>query len=150
MAVDLTSVFAAYLSCNRGPMADNPAAREPPDYGLSARLDRAAIELAMTFRAGSAYCCFEWGCHLDLKEGMQWVRLRQGLASLGIDVPNRMELYLVLAVEAGSLFFDFGRPLPGHRGCYELFPSKAKRIEEFIAESCNLDDQPHTPPNSNA
>jgi len=72
MAVDLTPVFAAYFARNRGPVPGDPEAKAPPNYGISASLDGAVVIPTLTFRAASAYCCFEWGCQLNLYEGKRW------------------------------------------------------------------------------
>jgi hypothetical protein len=94
VAVDVTPVFAAYLARNRGPVRGAPDARQSPDYGVSASLDGAVIELTLTFRAGLAYCCYEWGCHLTLYEGKRWEWLRRELSGRGLEVPPRLELRL--------------------------------------------------------
>jgi hypothetical protein len=143
VAVDVTLAFAAYFARNRGPVADNAGAMEPPSYGVSARLDGSTVELALTFRAGAAYCCYEWGCHLALGEGKRWGWLRSELASRGIAAPDRLELRLAVAVEAGALFFDYARPLPGQRGRYELSPSAAVQYQAVVTEGGGQDAEPH-------
>jgi len=76
LVVDVTPAFAVYLAGNRGPTLTDPSARERPDYGISASLDGAVLELVLTFRAGSAYCCGEWPCHFLLFPTRRWDRLR--------------------------------------------------------------------------
>ncbi len=141
MTLDLTPAIAAYLARNRGPTPENPASREQPNYGVSARLDGQVIELNLSFFTGSAYCCYENGCHLDLSKRKRWERLRQELAARGVSVPERLELRLAVIVEAGALFFDYRRPIPGHRRRYELSPSKAVRYQAVITEADNQDPQ---------
>ncbi len=100
---DVTPLFAAALARNRGPVPGDPDARQLPDYGVSARLAGATVEATLTFRAGSAYCCGEWGCHVDLRPGARWEWLRRGLAEIGLAAPERLELRLPVVVEAGAL-----------------------------------------------
>jgi hypothetical protein len=88
--VDVTEVFAAYFARNRGPVPGDAEARQQPDYGVSATLDGGVIDLTLTFRAGSAYCCYEWGCHLALYEGKRWGWLRRELATRGVAAPDRL------------------------------------------------------------
>jgi hypothetical protein len=137
VGVDVAPVFAACLACNRGPVPGNPNVRQPPDYGVSARLHGEVVELVLTFRAGSAYCCDQWGCHLDLNEGKRWEWFRRELSARGIEVPPRLELRLTVVVEAGALFFDFGRPDLPRRGWYEFAPAAERRYQHMVAESGN-------------
>jgi hypothetical protein len=134
VAADVTPVFAAYFARNRGPVPGDPDARRPPDYGVSAHLDGAVVELALTFRAGSAYCCDQWGCHLNLHEGKRWEWLRRDLSARGVEVPPRLELQLAVVVEAGALFFDYRRPDRSRRGWYEFAPAAAQRYQVVVAE----------------
>ena len=110
MAADLTPVFATYFARNRGPVPGDPENRQPPDFGMSARLDGAVVELALVFRAGSAYCCSQWGCHLNLDEGKRWEWLRRELSARRVEAPPRLELRLTVVIEAGAMFFDFRQP----------------------------------------
>jgi hypothetical protein len=116
VAVDVTSVFVAYFARNLGPVPGDPDARQPPDYGVSASLDGEVIDLTLTFRAGSAYCCFEWGCHLALAAGKRWERLRVDLGSCDVSAIARLVLRVTVVVEAGAMFFDWSRPEPSCRG----------------------------------
>jgi hypothetical protein len=86
VTVDIAPGFAAYLASNRSPVPGNPGVRQLTEYGVSALLHDAFIELALTFRAGSSYFCCEWGCHLDLYEGNRWERLRRELSAHGIEM----------------------------------------------------------------
>jgi hypothetical protein len=139
VAVDVTPVFAAYFARNRGPVPNTPDARQPPDYGVSASLDGGVIELALTFRAGSAYCCYEWGCHLNLYEDKRWEWLRRELSARGVEAPPRLELRLTVLVEAGALFFEFSRPDRSHRGWYDFAPAEERRYQHVVAERNNPD-----------
>jgi hypothetical protein len=144
VAVDVTPVFAAYFARNLGPVPGDPEARQAPDYGVSATLDGAVIDLELTFRAGSAYCCYEWGCHLALYDGKRWGWLRRELAAREVPAPDRLELRLAVAVEAGALFFDFWRPEPSPRGrgWYAFAPEGALRYQVVVAEGCSPDAEP--------
>lgn len=145
MAVDVTPIFAAHLARNRGPTAGDPSARERPDYGVSARLDGTSVELTLSFRAGAAYCCYEWRCHLALREDERWAWLRREFAAGGVAAPARLQLRLSVEVEAGALFFDGARPIPGPRGRYALSPSEAVRYETVVAEADDADAEPSAP-----
>jgi hypothetical protein len=136
VAVNITPAFAAYFARNRGPIPGEPEARQPPDYGVSASLNGGVIDLALTFRAGSAYCCYEWGCHLALSEGKRWGWLRQELTARGVPAPDRLELHLAVVVEAGALFFDWSRPEPSPRGrgWYAFAPVEAVRYQVVVGE----------------
>ncbi len=144
MAVDVTPVFAAYFAQNRGPVLGDAEARQPPDYGVSADLDGGVIDLALTFRAGSAYCCYEWGCHLNLYEGKPWSWLRRELAACGMPVPDRLELRVAAVVEAGALFFDWSRPEPSRRGrgWYAFAPVDALQYQAVVAEGSSPGTEP--------
>jgi hypothetical protein len=132
----VTSVFAAYFARNRGPVPGEPEAKEPPDYGMSATLDGGTIDLSLTFRAGSAYCCYEWGCHLNLYEGKRWGWLRRELTARKVPFPDRLELRLTVIVETGALFFDWARPEPSLRGhgWYVFAPVGAHQYTVIVAE----------------
>ena len=77
MTVNATPAFVAYVATNSGPTSTDPNARERPDYGLAATFDGAVIDLVLTFRAGSAYCCGEWQCHFLLFPSKRWDALRR-------------------------------------------------------------------------
>ncbi|MBX6315292.1 MAG: hypothetical protein IRY99_20630 [Isosphaeraceae bacterium] len=147
MAVDVTPVFLAYFARNRGPVPGDPEARQPPDYGVSATLDGGVIDLDLTFRGGSAYCCYEWGCHLGLPPGKRWDWLRRELAARGVLVPDRLELRITVVVEAGAMFFDWSRPEPSPRGrgWYAFAPVEAMRYQHNVVEACNPDAEPGAP-----
>lgn len=134
MAVDITPIFAAYFARNAGPVLGDPDARQVPDYGLAASLDGVLVTLTLAFRAGSAYCCDEWGCHLKLQEGMRWEWLRQELAVRGLVSSERLELRLAAVIEAGARFFDWSRPDPMRRCWYEFAPAEARRYEVVVSE----------------
>jgi hypothetical protein len=137
VAVDVTPVFAAYFARNRGPVPGDPGARQPPDYGVSASLDGGVVDLALTFRAGSAYCCHEWGCHLSPSKDKWWQWLRRELSDRGVEVPPRLELHLTIVVEAGAMFFEFRRPDRSRRGWYDFAPAEECRYQHVVAEGGN-------------
>src|SRR3954464_10192156 len=93
-------------------------------YGVAAALTGRVIELALTFRAGSAYCCSEWGCHLGLSGGRRWDGLRREVAAPGVPAPDELELRLGVVVEAGALFFALRQPDPARRGWYAFAPAE--------------------------
>ncbi len=144
MAVDVTPVFAAYFARNRGPVPGDPESRQAPDYGVSARLGGPVIDLALTFRAGAAYCCYEPGCHLDLFDGRRWEGLRRDLSAAGLTPPPVLELRLGVVIEAEALFFDYSRPEPSRRGrgWYAFAPAVARRFERVVREGVAADAEP--------
>lgn len=137
MAVDVTSAFVAYVAGNGGPTAADPNARERPEYGLSASFDGAAIDLNLTFRAGSAYCCGEWQCHFMLFPTRRWDKLRRELTILGLELPARLELRVDVVIEAGAQFFAPGSP----RAPRVLASSKAHRYRQTVAEGDRPESQ---------
>jgi hypothetical protein len=134
VTVDVSPVFAAYFARNRGPVPGDPDSRRAPDYGIRASLDGSSVALTLTFRAGSAYCCCEWGCHLNLYSGKRWERLRRELSARGLVPAGRLELHLTVIVEPGALFFDFSRPDSARRGWYAFAPADAQRYLHVVAE----------------
>jgi hypothetical protein len=134
VSVDVSPVLAALLARNRGPVPGDPDSRRAPDYGVTASLDGQSLALTLTFRAGSAYCCCEWGCHLDLHAGRRWERLRQELSAGGLVPAERLKLRLAVEVEAGALFFDWSRPDPARRGWYAFAPAGAQRNDYVLEE----------------
>ncbi|MEW6743528.1 MAG: hypothetical protein AB1486_12295 [Planctomycetota bacterium] len=92
------------------------------------------IHLTLSFRAGSAYCCSEYGCHLGLDDSRRWSWLRQELSARGFSLAERLELRLVVIVEAGTLFFDWSRPDPTRRGWYAFARAEADRYEVVVTE----------------
>ncbi len=134
--VDVSPVFAAYFARNRGPVPGDPETRQAPDYGVSASLEGATIGLALVFRSGSAYCCYEWSCHLNLYQGKRWGWLRRELTACGFALPAQLELRLEVIVEEGALFFDCSRPEPSRRGrgWYAFGPVEARRYQVGVTE----------------
>jgi hypothetical protein len=120
--------------------------RQSPNYGVSARLEGGVIELILTFRTGSVYCCYESGCHLDLYDGKRWNRLRRELAIHGAPIPGQLELRLTLVIEDGALFFDLFQPEPSRRGrgWYAFAPKPAHQYEKIIVEGYGPDIVPDT------
>jgi hypothetical protein len=139
VAVDVTQAFAAYLASNRGPTPTDPDAREPPDYGFAATFDGAVIELVLTFRAGSAYCCGEWQCHFMLFPTRRWDRLRRELSALRVEIAGRLELVVEVVIEEGALFLLPRRSKEAPAG---LAPAKAFRYRQVITEG----DRPEAEP----
>jgi len=92
------------------------------------------VALTLTFRAGLAYCCCEWSCHLNLRDGNPWEWLRQELSVCGLVPEERLGLRLAVVVEAGAQFFDWSRPDPTRRGWYAFAPAEAQRYEVVVAE----------------
>jgi hypothetical protein len=136
VSIDVTPVFAAYFARNQGPVPGDPDSRQPPNYGVSASLDGAVVELVLTFREGSAYCCYEWGCHLNLYEGKTWEWLHRELAASGLTTPTHLQMQLTVIVEAGALFFDYARPKPSPRGrgWYDFAPVGSHRCQVVVTE----------------
>jgi hypothetical protein len=143
VAVDVTPAFAAYTAGNRGPTPADPDVRERPDYGLSAALDGNAIELALTFRAGAAYCCGEWQCHFMLFPTRRWDTLRRVLSAAGVEVAGRLELRVEVTIEEGALFL---RPRRSAADPPRLAPSKGHRYRAAATEG----DRPQAAPGAPA
>ena len=135
MAVDVTGIFAEYLAGNRGPDSANPERRQTPSYGVVATLMGDILEVELTFRRGSAYCCWEWGCHVALIDGKRWDAFRRLLTAHGIIAPPRMELRGTCVIEEGAIFFDFSKPDPGRRGWYAFAPATAERYQATAIEA---------------
>jgi hypothetical protein len=134
VAVDVTPVFATYFARNRGPVPGDPDSLQSPDYGVIASLEGSAIDLTLTFRASSAYCCYEWGCHLNLHEGKQWELLRRELSACSLVLVERLELRLAVVVEPEALFFDCSRPDPKRRGWYAFASGEAFQYKVVVCE----------------
>jgi hypothetical protein len=133
LAVDVTQILSELLAHNAGPDPLDPDCRRRPDYRVSASLEGSTLDIALTFRAGAAYCCYEPGCHL-LLAGRQWDALRRALAAHGISTPTGFEVRLTCIVEEGALFFDFSKPDPSRRGWYAFRPVTAYRFQVFADE----------------
>jgi hypothetical protein len=136
MVVDVTSIFAACFARNSGPVPGEPEKRHPPNYGVSANIDGASLDVTLTFLTGSAYCCSEWGCHLNLREGKRWDWLRRELSACELDAAETLELRLTVIVEAGALFFDWSRPDSARRCWYAFSPVAAHQYRTVIREGC--------------
>jgi hypothetical protein len=130
--VDATDAVESYLASNCGPTPADPNAREPVAYGVSAQLDGAVLDAVLTFRAGKAYCCGEWGCHLGLFPGRRWEQLRRALAAGGADVPVRLELRLEVVTEPGALFYV---PGPSSRAPRVLATATSHRYQVAVTEA---------------
>src|SRR5262249_6844064 len=127
---DVTPVFTEHLAGNRGPDPSDPERRQAPNYGVVATLEGQILKVELTFRKGSAYCCFEWGCHVGLTPlTRRWDDLRRRLVVHGIQPPARIELRRTCVIEEGALFFDPFRPEPTRRGWYAFAPAAAQRYQ---------------------
>jgi hypothetical protein len=144
MAVDVTPAFAAYTANNGGPTPIDPEARERPNYGISAHLDGAVIELKLTFRTGSAYCCGEWNCHFHLFPTRRWGRLRKELSALELEPAGRLELRVEVVIEEGALFLAPNR-VP--RTPQALAPAKAFQYRQSVTEGDRPEFEPAAPRN---
>ncbi|HZY90595.1 MAG TPA: hypothetical protein VFE78_37580 [Gemmataceae bacterium] len=134
MAVDVAGIVAEYLAGNHGLSPADPERRQTPNYGVVARLAGDVLEVELTFRSGSAYCCYEWGCHVALIDGKRWDGFRHLLAVHGIAAPPRLELRQTCVIEEGAIFFDFSRPDPTRRGWYAFAPVAAQRRQATAIE----------------
>ena len=134
VAADVSPAFAALLACNRGPVPGDPDRRQAPNYGITAHLASSVLTATLTFRAGSTYCCCEWGCHVGLRAGRRWASLRHQLSVGGLIPAERLQLRLVVAVEPGALFFDWSRPDAVRRGWYAFAPTHGQRYEVAVVE----------------
>ncbi len=130
----MTAILAEYLAGNRGPGPADPT-RPRPNYGIAASLTDAVLQVVLTFRSGSTYCCYEPGCHLSLFDGKRWYGLRQRLAAAGIRPAPRLTLRLTGVVEDGAKFFDISRPDPVRRGGYAFTPVQGLRYCETAVEA---------------
>ncbi|MGL4464993.1 MAG: hypothetical protein ACRDD1_02525 [Planctomycetia bacterium] len=94
------------------------------------------IDLTLTFRAGAAFCCSTWGCHLPLYEGKRWDWLRRNLSACGLTPAPQLELRLTVVVEAGAEFFDWSHPLPSPRGraWYAFAPVEGSAYQTNVVE----------------
>lgn len=140
MAIDVAFIAADYLAGNRGPDPNDPEHRQRPNYGIVATLADCVLEVELTFRGGSVYCCCEWGCHVALRDGKRWYDFRKQLAAHNIAAPPRMELLLTCAIEEGAIFFDFAKPDPNRRGWYAFAPAAAHRYQVRAVEAAILAD----------
>jgi hypothetical protein len=63
-------------------------------------------------------------------------------AAGGLAAADQLELRLSVVVEAGALFFDYARPVPGHRGRNGLSSSQAVQYHVVVAEAGGPDAEP--------
>ena len=136
MAIDITEAFEAFFARNRGPVPGDSEVRQAPKYVVSASLNGSVVNLTLIFCTGSAYCCHEWGCHLNLYDGKRWDWLRRELFKRGHTLPDRLDLHLEVVIEHGALFSDFSKPLPSKlgRGWYEFAQADAYRYDAVVRE----------------
>jgi hypothetical protein len=140
MTVDLTAIFVEYLARNRGPDPNDPDYRQRPNHGIEAELDGNILKVELIFRKDSAYCCYEWECHVRMFDGKRWDDFRRCLAAQGIAAPPQLELHLNCIIEQDALFFDFGKPDPSRRGWYAFAPATAHRYARQVAEAAAPED----------
>ena len=93
--------------------------------GLSAALDGNAIALALTFRAGAAYCCGEWQCPLMLFPTRRWDKLRRVRRPPAWRSPGGWSCGSRSSSRRGRCFLLPRRSAAGPPG---LTPSKGHRI----------------------
>lgn len=152
MSVDVTSVLVKRLARNRGPVPGDPDHRQPPNYGVEAHYDDGILFVTLTFRAGSAYCCYEWGCHFASPPSRRWDALRTELVKLGLTVPERMHLHAKTIIEDGAIFFDWSRPDRTRRGWFDFAAHDAYQYEHIDVEgeigSPQADARPSRPASS--
>jgi hypothetical protein len=135
VAVDVTQIFKDFLAGNRGPDPNDYEHRRRPNYAVVATLIDGLLEVELTFRFDSAYCCMESGCHLGLFDGKRWNGLRRRLMAYGIAPPRQMELRLTCVIEEGALFFDFAKPDQVRRGWYAFYQAAAHRYQAKAIEA---------------
>ena len=83
----LTLAFADLFAANRGRFRDESVWGGPGYYGVQAAAltaDASEVELAVTFRAGVRYCCFESACHAAYYRESWWGRLRECMDRHGL------------------------------------------------------------------
>lgn len=141
MPIDVSNAVAALLAHNRGPVPNQPDAKQPPVYGIEAALEADCLHLTLTFRSGCTYCCMESGCHLGLYAQNRWLRLRQALLTAGVNAPDQLKLHLHCVVEEGAMFFDFSRPDPKRRGWYAFHSESAYSYKKTIVEKAIMLEQ---------
>jgi hypothetical protein len=83
----LTLAFADLFAGDRGRFRDAEPWGGPGYFGVRATpatSDASEVELAVTFRAGVRYCCFESACHFAYYNERGWRRLRECLDRHGL------------------------------------------------------------------
>jgi hypothetical protein len=104
------------------------ACRRHTERGGRAPLEGSILEVELTFHAGSAYCCYEWGCHIAFTPlAKRWDDLRRQLVDRAILLPARIELRRTIVIEEGAMFFDLRSPDPRVCGWYAFAPVSAHR-----------------------
>jgi hypothetical protein len=135
MADDVSHVLSGIMARNRGPDPLDPEIRQQPNYGVAASLDGNVLSMVLTFRRGSAYCCYDWGCHLDLYNKKQWKKLREALALNGVSAPAQLLFKLSCVIEEGAIFFNMLRPDPVRKCWYEFEAVPAHHYEASTHEA---------------
>lgn len=142
MALDVTLILAERMARKRGPDPLHPGSYQPSDYGVAASLEENVLDMVITFRSGSAYCCMEWGCHWTCYNGRRWEDLRKVLAAHDVAVPPKLEMRLSCVIEEGAIFFDFSKPVPTRRGWYAFAPVDAYHYQVSTVEAESASPEP--------
>jgi hypothetical protein len=150
MPKDVTGVFLYIFSKSRGPVPSQPDVHQPVEYGVKATLDGKILDVELTFLKGSVYCCYQHDCNLPIYTGRRWNQLREEFSKRGYIVEDQLELRLTCVIEKDSLFFDFSRPDPNHRGFYEFKTVDAYRYcvtmyEALLDEDNSFGQRPSSP-----
>jgi len=83
----LTLAFADLFAENRIRFRDGEVSGGPGYYSVRVAAltkDGAEVELAVTFRKGVKYCCFESACHASYYRQDWWVRLQKHMDGHGL------------------------------------------------------------------
>lgn len=135
MAVDVSHVLSGMMARNRGPDPLDPGTRQQPNYGVAASLNGNVLSMVLTFRKGSAYCCYDWGCHLEFYNKKRWKKLRDALALHGVFAPPQLHFKLSCVIEEGAIFFNMFRPDPMRKCWYEFEAFPARHYEASTQEA---------------
>jgi hypothetical protein len=83
----LTLDFADLFAVSRYTFRDGMVSGGPGYFGVRTAAvvsDASEVELAVTFRTGVRYCCFESTCHAAYYSADWWGRLRENMNSRGL------------------------------------------------------------------
>lgn len=102
----LTQAFVDLFADNVFDFGDGFKGGGPGYYGV--RLENVdagvpAVDLALKFRSGVPYCCFEFSCHFAFYKGRGWSRLRACLDRRGLgDFPLPVLRKVRAVIERGA------------------------------------------------